>query len=59
MLGLWCLMQLSTIFQLYREGQLLVGGNGVPGETHSQIVSHNVASSTPRHEWGSNSHIWW
>jgi hypothetical protein len=38
-----------------------VGETGVPGENHrpvarhSQTLSHNVISSTPRHERGSNS----
>jgi len=38
----------------------LVEKTGVPGENHRngeshwQISSHNVVSSTPRHEWGSN-----
>ena len=47
-------MTLSTIFQLYRGGQvLLVEETGVPRETHRpvashrQTLSHNVASSTP------------
>jgi hypothetical protein len=39
------------------------GGNGVPGENHRpvdshwQIVSHNIVSSTPSHEQGSNSQL--
>jgi len=53
-------MPLSTIFQLYR---ILVEETGVPGENHRpvtshwQTLSHNVVSSTPRHEWGSNSQL--
>ena len=40
---------------------LLVEEAGVPGENHRpvtshwQTLSHNVVSSTPRHEWDSNS----
>jgi hypothetical protein len=41
---------------------LLVEETGVPGENHrpsashtDKLLSHNVVSSTPRHEWGSNS----
>ena len=43
---------------------LLVKETGVPGENHRpaashwQTLSHNVVSSTPRHERDSNSHIW-
>jgi len=42
---------------------LLVEETGVPGEKHRpvashwQTLSHNVVSSTPRHEWGSNSQL--
>jgi hypothetical protein len=50
-----------TKFQLYRGG-----GNGVHGEnqwpaaSHWQTLSHNIVSSTPRHEWESNSQRkWW
>ena len=39
---------------------LLVDETGVPGENPSQITDklflHNVVSSTPCHEWDSNSH---
>jgi len=40
---------------------LLVVETGVPGENHRLVtshwetLSHNVVSSTHRHEWGSNS----
>jgi hypothetical protein len=53
-LELWCLLPLSTIFQLFRGGVLLVEETGVPREnhwpaaSHRQTLSHNVASSTPR-----------
>jgi hypothetical protein len=50
---------LSTIFQLYRGGVLLEE-TAVPGENqtcHRQTLSHNVVSSTPRHERGSNSQL--
>ena len=30
---------------------------GVPGENHWQTLSHNVVSSAPRHEQGSNSQL--
>jgi len=42
---------------------LLVKETGVPWEnhwpvaSHWQTLSHNVVSSTPRHEWGSNSQL--
>ena len=42
---------------------LLVEETGVSGENHRpvashwQTLSHNVVSSTPRHEWGSNSQL--
>jgi hypothetical protein len=54
----------STTFQLYHDGQFfLVEETGVPRENHRpvashwQTLSHNVVSSTPRHEWDSNSQL--
>jgi hypothetical protein len=58
------LTPLSTIFQLYRwRSVLLVEETRVPGENHQpvdvhwQTLWHNVVSSTPHHEQGSNSQL--
>jgi len=48
-LGLWCLTPLST------KGIGVSGENHRPVASHLQTLSHNVVSSTPRHEPGSNS----
>ena len=40
-----------------------MGESGVPGENHQSVASHwqtvsyNCVSSTPRHEWDSNSQL--
>ena len=33
------------------------GENHRPAASHSQTLAHNVASSTPRHEWDSSSQL--
>ena len=44
---------------------LLVEDIGVPRENHRSVashrqnLSHNILSSTPHHEWDSNSQLWW
>jgi len=60
--GLWCLTTLCTIFQIYRGVVSCIGvwNRGTrrkPPTWHWQILSHNVVSSTPRHQRDSTSHI--
>ena len=54
-------MSLSTISEISWLSGLLVNETGVPGENyrHWQYLSNNVKSSTPRHEWDSNSQLYW
>ena len=68
-----CLTPISTIFQLYQLYQLYRGcqfyqwrkteyqEKTIPTTCSKSLktLSHNVVSSTPRHEWGSNSQLDW
>ena len=62
--SLWCLMPLSTIFQLYHGSQfLLVEESRVPGKnhppvaSHCQTVSHNVVLNGVRtHNFSADRH---
>ena len=42
---------------LLEEETIVLGENNRPVTSHLQTLSHNVVSGTPRHEWGSNSHL--
>jgi hypothetical protein len=60
--GWRCLMSLSTFFSvislwsvLYAEETEVPGKNHQPDASHWQTLSHNLVSSTPRHEPDSNS----
>jgi len=47
----------NNISAISWQSVLLVEETGLPGENHWQTLSHNVVSSTPRHEWSSNSQL--
>jgi hypothetical protein len=53
----------NNISGILWQSVLLVEETGVPGEKHWPVASHwqtlsdNVVSSTPHHEWDSNSQL--
>jgi hypothetical protein len=55
----------STVWYVLWRSVLLMGETGIPGENHPPVVkslthlSHNVESSTSRHERDSNSQYKW
>ena len=69
LLNFVCFMVFNTPFKnisvISWRTVLLLEETGVPRENHHPVashwrtVSHNVVSSTPRHERGSNSQLWW
>ena len=62
-IGLVWFMVFNNISVISRRSVLLVEKTAVPGENHQpvashwQTLSHNVVSSTPRHEQGSYSQL--
>ena len=55
----------NNISVIWWKTVLLLEETGVPRENHHPVashwrtLSHNVVLSTPRHERGSNSQLWW
>jgi hypothetical protein len=56
-----CRLNKKVFKQMFTESDkiYLPGENQRPVKSHWQTLSHYVVSSTPRHEWGSNSQLYW
>jgi len=53
------LLAISWWSVLLVEETIVPRENHLPVASHWQTLSHNVVSTTPHHEWNSNSQLYW